>query len=41
MKSFEQKDYVLKIREASLKNNLQKRKKLKKIKKKKNVSTFR
>ena len=41
MKSFEKKDSLLKIREAALKTNLKKRKKFKKIKKKKNDSTFR
>ena len=41
MKSFEKKDSLLKIREAALKKNLKKRKKFKKIKKKKNDSTFR
>ena len=40
MKSFEKKDFLLKIREAALKKNLKKRKKVKIIKKK-NVSTFR
>ena len=41
MKSFVDKDFLLKTREASLKKNLKKRKKFKTIKKKKNVSTFR
>ena len=40
MKSFEKKDSLLKNREAALKNNLKKRKKLKKIKDK-NDSTIR
>ena len=40
MKSFEKQDSLLKIREAALKKNLKKRKKVKIIKKK-NVSTFR
>jgi hypothetical protein len=41
MKSFAKKDSLLKIREASLKKNLKKRKKFKIIKKKINDSTFR
>jgi|TARA_B100001063_G_C16425876_1_gene386445 hypothetical protein len=41
MKSFEKKDSLLKIREAALKKNLKKRKKFKKIKTKKNVSSIR
>jgi hypothetical protein len=40
MKSFEKKDSFLISREAALKKNLKKRKKIK-IKKKKNDSTFR
>ena len=40
MKSFEKKDSLIKIREAALKKNLKKRKKIK-TKKKKNDSTFR
>ena len=41
MKSPKKQDSLLKIREAALKKNLKKRKKFKKIKKKKNDSTFR
>ena len=41
MKSFEKKDFLLKIRETALKKNLKKRKKIKTIKKKKNDSSFR
>jgi hypothetical protein len=41
MKSFEKRGSLLKIREAALKKNLKKRKRLKIINKKKNVSTFR
>ncbi len=41
MKSFEKKDSLLKIREAALKKNLKKRKKLKKVIIKKNVSFIR
>ena len=41
MKSFEKKDSFIKIREFALKKNLKKRKKLKKIKIKKNVSSIR
>ena len=41
MKSFAKKDSLLKIREASLKKNLKKRKKFKKLKIKKNVSSIR
>ena len=40
MKSFEKKDSLLKIREASLKKNLKKEKKIR-LKKKKNASSFR
>ena len=41
MKSFDQKDSLLKAREAALKKNLKKRKKFKPTKKRKNVSTVR
>jgi len=41
MKSFEKKDYLIKIREVSLKKNLKKRKKIIQGKKKKNASSFR
>ena len=41
MKSFEKKDSLLKIREEALKKNLKKRKKFKKLKIKKNVSSIR
>ena len=41
MKSFEKKDSLLKIREASLKKNLKKRKKNHNRKKKKNAGSFR
>jgi hypothetical protein len=41
MKSFEKKDSLLKIREISLKKNLKKRKKLKTLIKRKNVSSIR
>ena len=41
MKSFEKKDSVIKIREASLKKNLKKRKKNHNRKKKKNAGSFR
>ena len=41
MKSFEKKDSLLKNRESSLKKNLKKRKKFKKLKIKKNVSSIR
>ena len=40
MKSFDKKDPLLKIRETALKKNLIKRKKFKKLKKRKNVSSF-
>ena len=40
MKSFERKDSLIKSREASLKKNLKKRKKIK-LKKKKNDRSFR
>ena len=41
MKSFEKKDLLLKIREIALKKNLNKRKKIKPLNKKKNASTIR
>jgi hypothetical protein len=41
MNSFEKKDSLLKIRETALKKNLKKRKKIKTLKKGKNVSTIR
>ena len=41
MTSFEKRESLLKIREASLKKNLKKRKKFKKLKIKKNVSSIR
>jgi hypothetical protein len=41
MKSFEKKDSLLKIRETSLKKNLKKRKKFKKLTKRKNVGSVR
>ena len=41
MKSFEKKDSLIKSREAALKKNLKKRKKIKIEKKKKNDSSFR
>ena len=41
MRSFAKKDFLLKIREESLKKNLKKRKKNKSLVKQKNVSTFR
>tara|TARA_Y100000992_G_C21262041_1_gene491797 strand:+ start:1886 stop:2011 length:126 start_codon:yes stop_codon:yes gene_type:complete len=41
MKSFEKKDSLLKTREAALKTNLKKRRKIKKVNRKKNASTFR
>ena len=41
MKSFEKKDSFLKLREVALKKNLKKRKKFKKLKIKKNVSSIR
>ena len=41
MKSFAKKDSLLKIREASLKKNLKKRKKFKTLKNKKYVSSLR
>ncbi len=41
MKSFEKKTSLLKIREISLKKNIKKRKKFKKLIEKKNVSSIR
>jgi hypothetical protein len=41
MYSFEKKESLLKIRETALKKNLKKRKKIKTLKKGKNVSTIR
>ena len=41
MKSFEKKDSLLKSREAALKKNLKKRKKIKTLKKRKNDSSIR
>ena len=41
MKSFEKKDSLIKRREAALKDNLKKRKKIKNRKKRKNDSSFR
>ncbi len=41
MKSFEKKDSIIKIREASLKKNLKKRKKNHNRKKKKNAGSLR
>ena len=41
MKSFEKRDFLVKVRETALKKNLKKRKNFKTIKKKKNDSTFR
>ena len=41
MKSFEKKDSLIKSREAALKKNLKKRKKIKKLNKRKNDSSFR
>tara|TARA_Y100001958_G_C20662772_1_gene185635 strand:- start:378 stop:503 length:126 start_codon:yes stop_codon:yes gene_type:complete len=41
MKSFEKKDSFFKKREAALKKNLKKRKRIKNLIKEKNVSTFR
>ena len=40
MKSFEKKDFLIKSREAALKKNLKKRRKIKKINKRKNDSSF-
>jgi hypothetical protein len=41
MKSFDQKDSLLKAREAALKKNLKKRKKFKTVTKRKNASSIR
>ena len=41
MQSFEKKDSLTKVREASLKKNLKKRKRIKTKKKRKNDSSFR
>ena len=40
MKSFEKKDSLIKSREAALKKNLKKRRTIKKVKKRKNDSSF-
>ena len=40
MKSFEKKDSLIKSREAALKKNLKKRRRIKKVNKKKNDSSF-
>ena len=40
MKSFDKKDSLMKKRETSLKKNLKKRKKFKKLNKRKNVSSI-
>ena len=40
MKSFEKKDSLIKSREAALKKNLKKRRKIKKVHKRKNDSSF-
>tara|TARA_X000001036_G_C20133497_1_gene584281 strand:- start:346 stop:471 length:126 start_codon:yes stop_codon:yes gene_type:complete len=40
MKSFEKKDSLIKSREAALKKNLKKRRKIKKLNKRKNDSSF-
>ena len=40
MKSFEKKDFLIKSREAALKKNLKKRRKIKKVNKRKNDSSF-
>ena len=40
MKSFEKKDSLTKSREAALKKNLKKRRKIKKVNKRKNDSSF-
>jgi len=40
MKSFEKKDSLIKSREAALKKNLKKRRKIKKANKRKNDSSF-
>ena len=41
MKSFEKKDSLMKNREVALKKNLKKRKRIKQLIRKKNVSAFR
>jgi len=41
MKSFEKKDSLIKSREVALKKNLKKRRKIKKVNKRKNDSSFR
>ena len=41
MKSFEKKDSLIKSREAALKKNLKKRRKIKTVNKRKNASSFR
>ena len=40
MKSFEKKDSLIKSRQAALKKNLKKRRKIKKVNKRKNDSSF-
>jgi hypothetical protein len=40
MKSFEKKDLLIKNRETALKKNLKKRRKIKKVNKRKNDSSF-
>ena len=40
MKSFEKKDSLIKSKEADLKKNLKKRRKIKKVNKRKNDSSF-
>ena len=40
MKSFEKKDSLIKSRESALKKNLKKRRKIKKVNKRKNDSSF-
>ncbi len=40
MKSFEKKDFLIKNRETALKKNLKKRRKIKKVNKRKNDSSF-
>ena len=40
MKSFEKKDSLIKSRETALKKNLKKRRKIKKVNKRKNDSSF-
>jgi len=41
MKSFEKKDSLIKSKEVALKKNLKKRRKIKKVNKRKNDSSFR